>query len=140
MAAKPETTYYSAVHRNLPKMSSLYREKMANPYRKGTADVWYSGPKADLWVEYKFNVLPARMTTPVAIDLSSQQLLWIKDRLRDGRNVWVIVGTKEGGLIFRDGNLHALLTNPVVAKSAFAAALPHRKIAEAITTHCGAHA
>jgi hypothetical protein len=52
VSSKPETTFIQSIHRHLPK--EVYREKMANPYRGGTPDVWYSGYKSDLWVEYKF--------------------------------------------------------------------------------------
>lgn len=97
MASKPETTFTSSVHRHLPK--DLHHEKMCNPYRGGTADCWYSGLK-DLWVEYKFEVLPKRDTTLVPIDLSELQIEWLGSRYCEGRDVVVIVGCKEGGVIF----------------------------------------
>lgn len=61
--------------------------------------MWYSGPKADLWVEYKFIVLPKRDTTIIKPDLSALQLEWGKKRLEEGRNLRVIIGCKEGGVI-----------------------------------------
>ena len=73
--------------------------KNNNNYVGGIPDVWYSGRKCALWVEYKF--LPiTKPTAPVVPDLSHQQLRWIKDRRREGRFVWVIVGSKKGGVIF----------------------------------------
>lgn len=101
MASKPETTFINSVHRYLPTPTSPHREKMNNPYRGGTADVWYSGTKADLWVEYKFipripkkgRIVPA---------LSALQLDWLRKRHEEGRNVAVIVGCKEGGIVFHD--------------------------------------
>lgn len=102
MASKPETTFYQSVHRHLPAETSLHREKMANPYRGGTADHWYSGTKADLWVEWKFIKLPARDKTIIKVGLSPLQLDWMKRRYEEGRNVWVIVGFREGGVIMRD--------------------------------------
>ena len=65
LAAKPETTFYTSVHRHLPPLDKLHREKMANPYRGGTADHWYDGPDADLWIEWKFIVLPKRGNTTI---------------------------------------------------------------------------
>ena len=69
MAAKPETTFYTSVHRHLPSTDLLHREKMSNPYRGGTFDHWYSGKKADLWIEWKFVVLPKRDDTMIDICL-----------------------------------------------------------------------
>ncbi len=109
MAAKPETTFYNSVHRFLPPIDKLHREKMANPYRGGTADHWYSGPNADLWIEWKFMLLPKRDSTVVDLVggkkpmLSALQQDWLKGREREGRHVWVVLGCKEGGIIFQFG-------------------------------------
>lgn len=99
MAAKPETTFYSGVHKHLP--TALHKEKMNNPFRGGTWDFWFSG-KRDLWVEYKFVVLPKRDTTLVDVTLSSLQVDWGAGRFAEGRNVAVIVGCKEGGVILEN--------------------------------------
>lgn len=70
MSKKPETTFIASVHKHLPK--ELHREKMNNPYSSGTPDVYYSGMKADLWIEYKFIPrIPAHDTTEIKIDLST---------------------------------------------------------------------
>jgi hypothetical protein len=97
VSSKPETTFTGSVHKHLP--VNLYRMKTHNPYMGGIPDCWYSGQN-DLWVEYKFEVLPKRDTTLVPIDLSELQKGWINDRLSEGRDVVVIVGCKEGGVIF----------------------------------------
>lgn len=99
MAAKPETTFYTSVHKHLPPLSQLHREKMANPYRGGTADHWYSGEKADLWIEWKFIKLPARDNTIIKVGLSELQHDWLRRRRLENRNVWVVVGCKEGGVV-----------------------------------------
>lgn len=101
--AKPETTFTASVHRLLPPLSALYREKMANPYRGGTPDYWYSN-KRDLWIEWKFIKLPAREQTEIDPTklLSALQQKWLYDRFREGRNVWVIIGCKVGGVVLRD--------------------------------------
>ena len=103
MSTKPETTFYTSVHKHLPPVKQFHREKMSNPYTSGTADFWYSGKKADLWVEYKFIVLPKREDTLIIPDLSHLQLEWLDSRYDEGRNVAVIVGCKEGGVIYREG-------------------------------------
>jgi len=104
---KPETTFTESVHKHLP--VDLYRMKTHNPYMGGIPDCWYSGLK-DLWVEYKFEVLPKRDTTLVPIDLSELQRAWINDRLSEGRDVVVIVGCKEGGVIFTNLQWNSPLT------------------------------
>lgn len=100
MSSQPETRYYRAVHALLPK--ALHREKMANPYRGGTADVWYSGTLDDLWVEYKYlNKVPQRAPIWVNKMLSPLQLDWLGRRHDEGRNVVVILGTPIGGFVFQ---------------------------------------
>lgn len=73
--------------------------KTHNPFIGGVPDVWYSGPTGDLWVEYKFIVLPKRDTTVIRPDLSGLQSDWLRERYEEGRNVAVIVGCKEGGVV-----------------------------------------
>ena len=100
MAAKPETTFIGSVHRHLP--TNLYHMKNHNEYISGPADVWYSGSKGDLWVEYKFITLPKRPDTGITPDCSRLQLDWLRDRHTEGRNVAVIVGCGEGGVVYLD--------------------------------------
>lgn len=99
MASKPESSFRRGVERYIP---HVYKEKMANPYRGGGADCWYSGVNNDLWVEYKYLAkLPIRV--PVSYGLTALQLRWLNDRYAEGRNVAVLVGCKEGGVILRAG-------------------------------------
>lgn len=106
MAAKPETTFYESVHRHLPPPSLLHREKMSNPYRGGTADYWYDGPETDLWIEWKFIVVPKRDDTVISLvsgkkpTLSALQQDWLRGRVANGRRVAVVVGSKTGGVWF----------------------------------------
>lgn len=94
---KPETTFIASVHRLLPK--NLHAEKMNNPYRSGTADVWYSGNKADMWVEYKFlPTLPVKKDEIIA-DLSPLQIKWLRERHNEGRSIFVIIGCPLGGVV-----------------------------------------
>lgn len=93
--SKPENSFIAGVH----KYVSVYKEKTNNPYRGGTPDVYYEG-KAHLWVEYKFIVLPARDNTMIIADLSALQKDWLQRcHLNTGR-ARVIVGCKEGGVVF----------------------------------------
>jgi hypothetical protein len=97
---KPENTFIKGVEKYLPP-DTPYREKMANPYRGGTADSWYSGTKADVWCEYKWiEKLP--LSVPVTINLSKLQLVWLKGRHSEGRNIIVVVGSPEGCLLLKD--------------------------------------
>ena len=96
MSKGPENTFIASIHRCLPR--SVYTLKNHNQYNGGIADVWYSGSKADLWIEYKFVKLPARDTTPITPGLSELQQLWLRERHSEGRNVGVVVGAKEGGI------------------------------------------
>lgn len=103
MSQGPETTFTGSVHRHLP--AGLYRLKNHNQFHGGIADVWYSGGKADLWVEYKFLAVPKRDETVIDLCrakgdmLSPLQQLWLEQRHAEGRNVAVIVGSKDGGVI-----------------------------------------
>lgn len=94
----PENTFIQSVHRHLP--NELYRMKNHNQYNGGIPDVWYSGPRGDMWVEFKFVVLPKRDDTIVKIELSALQKNWLASRHAEGRCVGVMVGCREGGVWF----------------------------------------
>lgn len=98
MSRKPENTFIASVHRLIP---SVYAEKMNNPYRGGTADVWYSGSDGDLWVEYKYLERIPR-SAKILPDLTPQQARWLNNRYSEGRNVAVVLGTPTGGVIYRE--------------------------------------
>lgn len=101
MSKKPETRFYTAVHKALP--PDVYREKFHNMYRGGTPDCWYSGSAADLWVEYKWIArLNKRAPIDISQSLSPLQLRWLGERYEEGRNVVVILGTPEGAWVFED--------------------------------------
>lgn len=102
MASKPETLFIRKVHRHLP--ANLHHEKMHNAYRGGTPDVWYSGDRADMWVEYKWlATLPKGAPVRVYSQLSHLQMLWLAMRLNEGRNVCVVLGSPEGMWIYENG-------------------------------------
>jgi hypothetical protein len=68
---------------------------MNNPWTSGTFDDWYSANPNDLWIEYKFQP----KLGSVKADLSPLQYLWGDERFTEGRNVAVIVGMPQGGII-----------------------------------------
>lgn len=116
MSSGSETRFIASVQRHLPPPDEFHREKMANPYRGGTADSWYSGSEADLWIEWKFIDVPKRDGTIIDLIggkkpmISVLQQHWIRNRLLEGREVWTIVGCKEGGVIYKDCGWAAPLT------------------------------
>lgn len=95
---KPENRFIGSVHRHLPR---VYAEKMNNPWRAGTADVWYSGDRGDLWIEYKFIERIPR-SAEILPDLTPRQERWLNNRFDEGRNVAVVLGTPTGGVIYRN--------------------------------------
>ena len=101
LARKPESQFIGGVHKYL--VRSVYRMKNHNAYVGGIPDCWYSASGRDLWVEYKY-IPVKRPRLPVIPDLSELQIRWIRDRKEEGRNIWVIVGCKAGGVIYYDFN------------------------------------
>ena len=103
MSQGPENTFIGSVHKHLP--AGIYRLKNHNQYNGGIADVWYSGVR-DLWVEYKFIVVPKRPDTVIDLitgknpAISYLQQEWLRSRHEEGRSVGVIVGSKDGGVWF----------------------------------------
>lgn len=113
MSQGPETTFINSVHRHLP--PTLYHMKNHNVYNGGIADCWYSG-KRDLWIEYKFIVVPAHDKTTIDLvggkkpEISALQQEWLKERHKEGRQVGVIVGSKDGGVWFPNVQWQAPIT------------------------------
>ena len=107
MSTKPETWFYTNVHTHLAR--NVYRLKNNNPYVGGIPDCYYSGNRADLWVEYKFLPRTPLRASVWLVDpekkeplLSKLQQNWLNDRYAEGRTVAVVVGCPDGGIILRD--------------------------------------
>lgn len=101
MARKPESNFIARVHRQLPE--SIYREKTHNIYRGGTPDVYYEGNSGILWAEYKwYDSVPPKIEL-IDKKLSRLQLQWLDRCHKNGTNCVVIVGCKEGGVIYTEG-------------------------------------
>ena len=90
---KRETTFYSGVNKLL--LKGIYQEKMFNPLRGGTPDMYYE-LRRNLWCEYKYEPLPTRDTTLVACNVSPLQEDWLDRNYANGHAPWVIVGTHLG--------------------------------------------
>lgn len=133
--SQPENTFIASVHRHLP--VELYRMKNHNQYNGGIADVWYSGPKADLWIEYKFITVPTRDSTTIDLTfgknptLSRLQQDWLRSRFIEGRNVWVVVGCKMGGVVFQGTTWE----QPITADRFKELTISRATIANAISNH-----
>lgn len=100
MSKKPETQFIKSVHDHMVQ-EFPYHMKNNNDYIGGIADVWYSGKITDMWVEYKY-VTHIPKSDNIRLDLSELQKTWLEGRFYENRNVYVILGTKDGGILFRD--------------------------------------
>lgn len=80
--------------------SDVYTWKISDRFTAGIPDAYYSGPVADIWVEYKLISKPPQ-TTKQSAALSDLQEKWLRGRMEEGRNVAVIVGlgTKNGVIL-----------------------------------------
>ena len=139
MARGPENNFISSVHKHLP--MKLYRMKNHNQYTAGIADVWYSGKGRDLWIEYKFIEVPKRPDTTIDLvsgkspEISALQQEWLRARHEEGRNVGVIIGSKDGGVW-----LPGLTWNQTFQAKDFLACLRTRKeLAEEIIREVQGH-
>lgn len=111
MSSGPENRFIKSINDKLTK--DIYCEKMHNPYRGGTADVWYSG-KYDAWIEYKWITSMPKKGVLIP-KLSGLQKIWCKDRFTEGRTVFVVVGCPRGAIIFSNpAEWINGLSNPVV--------------------------
>lgn len=101
MARQPENNFIDSVHAHLVPRSEggPYRMKNHNEYIGGVADVWYSGKKGDIWVEYKYEDITNKRS--VRLKLTELQIDWLTGRAEEGRKVFVVLGTKQGGIIFK---------------------------------------
>ena len=88
-----EKGFISKVHKKLPR--TTYRVKLSDRFAGGIPDTWYSGPKGDLWVEYKYQEVPGHKP-----NLSDLQKHWLIDRDSEGRNVACVVGTPKGVIVY----------------------------------------
>jgi len=110
---KPENQFIKGVHKYLK--GGPYFEKMSNPWRSGTPDVWYSGDKGDIWIEYKYVPYIPR-SNEILPDLSPRQRKWLNDRMSEGRRVAVILGSPDGAVIYVNGQWNQPLSTAQVVE------------------------
>jgi hypothetical protein len=99
MSSKPETQFILSIHKHLIP-EDPHREKNYNIFRSGTWDCWYSGKLSDLWIEYKYNPTFPIQDRFIIPKLSPTQEKWGNARYKEGRNLVVIVGYPQGGVIY----------------------------------------
>lgn len=100
MPTKPENNFIRLVHSKFGD-TKPYFEKMYNPLRSGTPDVYYSGDKDCMWVEYKY-MQKIPKSTAIVPKLTQRQKHWLCCRFNEGRKVAVVVGSPAGGVVLAD--------------------------------------
>lgn len=83
--------------------AGVYALKLQTMGNNGIPDCYYSGNKADLWVEMKYisdKALPKKEKTLIQPMLSDLQYNWLIERGNEGRNVAVIIGSSIGWVIY----------------------------------------
>ncbi len=105
-----EHSFIRAVHKQIKKRSKdCYAWKIRDSGQGGVADCWYDGIK-DLWIEYKWtNRIPKNNT--VIPTLSKQQIYWLSNRRKNGRNVYVVIGCPDGVCIIHSSEWATGVTN-----------------------------
>ena len=94
-----EGKYTQSINQAVRQHPPAYAWKIHDNYAGGVPDAYYSGNKADLWVEYKWvQAFPKR--APVNPKLSELQRDWLRRHHAHGRNVAVIIASPEGGVIY----------------------------------------
>jgi len=93
-----ESSYITQVHKLID--PEILTWKINDSFTSGVADTYVSGPKNDIWIEYKLVRDNPKKHTP---KLSALQKQWLKAQYNRGRQVAVIVGVKGGkGVILTD--------------------------------------
>ncbi len=92
-----EAQYTQTIIKGLPR--KIYSWKIMNMMQNGVPDCYFSGNKNDLWIEVKYVTVPKRDTTLITPNLSALQIKWITERQQEGRNVAVLIGSKQGSCI-----------------------------------------
>lgn len=95
-----ETEFTRKIHRLLP--DHVYAWNISDRFTRGIPDAYYSGPAADLWVEYKFYpVLPSK-TFQLGAKLTPAQRHWLQNRHAEKRNVAVVIADKSKAIFLEN--------------------------------------
>lgn len=113
-----ESQYIRSIHNLLPK--EIYAWKTNVRFANGIPDAWYSGPKADLWVEWKYTQSLGQKHKP---KLSALQSRWLNQRHDEGRNCWVIVGSPSGCALYTNKGWNSNQPDQILTKKGLVEAL-----------------
>lgn len=119
----------------------VYAWKINASYVKGVPDWWGSGTQQDLWVENKRihndGDVPAMLDlTDSSKYLTFHQQDWLTERHREGRDVGVLVFSKEGFVYMPD----LTWQQPISKLDFLSAALPKKEMAEKLIEILGERA
>ena len=137
MSQKRETVFRNNVHKHLPKGFFRQGNGAGGFSANGVPDVYYDGPRADLWVEYKFNPVLPRSGVVVG-GYTKLQLQWMTRRYNNcrvihcsSRNVVGIVGLP--------GNKACIQVTPYEWENGtpLSEAVPNKEVAHWIAEYCG---
>lgn len=106
-----EHGYIEAVNK---KVTATNIWKICDKFQAGIPDCHYEGLYRDWWIEYKFIAeFPKRECTLIDPSkmLTALQKYWIERRLKIRQDVWVVVGSPKGGVIFKDLDWKTPLTS-----------------------------
>lgn len=92
-----ESGFTTAVNKKLPK--HIYIWKVSDKFTGGVPDCYYSSNVRDIWIEFKYLKKLPKKVLPA---LRPLQKKWLNERHDQGRNVFVVVGSPEGCLIYKD--------------------------------------
>lgn len=137
MATKPEAQFRNGVHKYLPSMDEVHHEAVGGAYSKGIPDQYYDGCYYDLWIEWKYaNHIPRvlNLLNTTQPKLSEHQQRWLERAYRNGRNVCVIVGFPEGGIILSEMTWMQPLPGEVIKEMLFSRKELAQYITEFVTT------
>lgn len=131
-----ETNVITNVNRKLPKEIHSQSMTFGSQSFNGTPDRYYDGPKADLWVEYKYvDAMPRDKMVGGVNDkkrgcYSTLQHDWMVRRWNNGGNVIGIIGLPNRTVVIQDR------PEDWFNKSSIAAAVSYAEAAEWIRKYC----
>ena len=94
-----ESGFTTAVNKKLPK--EIYIWKVSDKFTGGVPDCYYSSNIRDIWIEFKYLKKMIKNPKP---GLRPLQKKWLNDRHAQGRDVYVVVGSPEGNVVYEDGD------------------------------------
>tara|TARA_R110000868_G_scaffold19020_1_gene82350 strand:- start:387 stop:842 length:456 start_codon:yes stop_codon:yes gene_type:complete len=89
-----ETGFINKVHKALPK--EIYKWKIRDTYHGGVPDVYYSGTKGCIFIEYKYQkTIPLRPTSKIKTRTSQQQRHWLSTARMHNVPSFLVVGAND---------------------------------------------